>query len=65
MTLSEMWNVVENPITSNVEIPGYSYCPCQSYTQNSGVALYVKSGLVPIHRPDLRKSTADFESVWV
>jgi len=61
--VSETWNSFENPITSNVEIPGYRYFPCQSYTQNGGVALYVNLGLAPIHRPDLSKCAADFESV--
>ena len=63
--VSETWNSFENPINSNVEIPGYSYFPCQSHTQNGGVAIYVKVGLNPIPRPDLGKSTTDFESVWV
>ena len=43
----------------------YSYFSSQSQTQNGGVALYVKSGLTPILRPDLGKDSIDFESVWV
>ena len=50
---------------SAVEIPGYSYFPVQSHSQNGGVALYVKSGLAPTPRPDLGKDSTSFESVWV
>ena len=56
---------VEETIIFNVEFPGYSYFLCQSHSQNGGVALYVKSGLSPIPRPDLTKDSTDFESVWV
>ena len=63
--VSETWNSFENPIKTNVEIPGYSYFPCQSHSQNGGVALYMKSGLTLIPRPDLSKDSNDFESVWV
>ena len=75
--VSETWNSLVNPIKTNVmkkrssavktnvEIPGYSYFPFQSHNQNGGVALYVKSGLTPIPRPDLGKDSIDFESVWV
>ena len=63
--VSETWNSFENPIKTNVEIPGYSYFPCQSHSQNGGVALYVKSGLNLLPRPDLSKESTDFESVWV
>ena len=31
--LSETWNSFENPIKTNIEIPGYSYFPCQSHTE--------------------------------
>ena len=63
--VSETWDSLENPIKTNVEIPGYSYFSSQSQTQNGGVALYVKSGLTPILRPGLGKDSFDFESVWV
>ena len=63
--VSETWSSFENPITTNVEIPGYSYFACQSYSQNGGFALYMKSGLTVIPRPDLCKDSKDFESVWV
>ena len=63
--VSETWNSFDVPTKTNVEIPGYSYFHSQSHTQNGGVALYVKSGLTPIPRPDLSKDSTDFESVWV
>ena len=63
--VSETWNPFDVPTKTNVEIPGYSYFHSQSHTQNGGVALYVKSGLTPIPRPDLSKDSTDFESVWV
>ena len=62
--MSETWNSFENPIETNVENPGYSF-PYQSHSQNGGVALYVKSGLTLISRPDLSKDSTDFESVWL
>ena len=62
--VSETWNSFDNPIKTNVEIPGYNYFPCQSHSQNGDVALYVKSGLTPVPRPDLSKDSTDFESVW-
>ena len=63
--VSETWNSYENPIKLNVDIPGYSYFPYQSRSQNGGVALYVKSGLIPMPRLDLSKDNSDFQAVWV
>ena len=63
--VSETWNSIQNPIKTNVEIPGYNYFPYESQSQNGGVALYVKTGLTPTPRLDLSKGNADFESVWV
>lgn len=63
--LSETWNSFENPIQINVEIPGYKYFSCQSHSQNGGVALYLKTGLILIPRPDLSKDGTDFEVIWV
>ena len=34
-------------------------------SQNGGVALYVKSGLIPTPRPDLGKDSTNFEAAWV
>ena len=62
---SETWDSFENPIKMNVEIPGYSYFSSQSHTQNGGVAVYIKSSLTPIPRPDLGKNSRDYESVWI
>ena len=63
--VSETWDSFENPIKMNVEIPGFCYFSSQSHTQNGGVALYIKSSLTPIPRPDLGKNSTDYESVWV
>ena len=63
--LSETWNSFENPVKTNVEIPGYSYFSYQSHSQNGGVALYVKSSLSPTPRPDLSRDSTSFETVWV
>ena len=63
--LSETWNSIENPVKTNVQIPGYSYFPYQSHSQNGGVVLYVKSGLSPTPRPDLSRDSTSFETVWV
>ena len=63
--VSETWNSFDNPIKTNVQIPRYDYFPYQSHSQNGGVALYVKSGLTPIPRPELSKDSTDFETVWV
>ena len=65
IALSETWNSIQNPIKTNVEIPGYKYFPCGSQSQNGGVALNVKTGLTQTPRPDLSKDNPDFESVWV
>ena len=59
--VSETLNSFENPTKTNVEIPGYRYFPCQSHSQNGGVALYIKSGLTLIPRLDLSKDSIDFE----
>ena len=48
-----------------MEIPGHSYFPYQSHSQNGGVVLYVKSGLSPTPRPDLSRDSTSFETVWV
>ena len=63
--VSETWNSFENPIKTNVEVPCYSYFPQQSHSQNGGVALYIKTNLTSIVRPDLERDSHDFESVWV
>ena len=63
--VSETWNSFENPIKTNVDIPGYRNFSNQSHSQNCGVGLYVKSGLNSTHRPDLGKDSSDFETVWV
>ena len=40
--VSETWNSSDISTKANVEIPGYSYLPFQSHTQNGGIAFYMK-----------------------
>eukprot|EP00794_Sanderia_malayensis_P008404 gene8404-9304_t len=65
VAVSELWHTFDNPISLNVEIPGYKLFLAQSHSQNGGVGLYVKSCLNPILRMDLSKGSIDYETVWV
>ena len=38
--VSEIWHSMDNPLSSNVDIPGYTFFKTQSLTQNGGVGLY-------------------------
>ena len=40
--VSETWDSLENPIKTNIDIPGYSFFSVQSHSQNGGVGLYVR-----------------------
>ena len=44
--VSEMWNSKDNPIVTNVEIPGYKLYTTLSLSQNDGVGLYVQQSFV-------------------
>ncbi len=63
--VSEIWDSDNHPITTNVDIPGYTLYKTSSSSQNGGVGLYIKSSLTAIHRNDLNISNSDFETVWV
>ena len=63
--VSEMWHSKDNPISSNVDIPGYKFYETSSLSQNGGVGLYVKTTLTSNPRIELDSSTNDFETVWV
>ena len=54
-----------NPISSNVDIPGYKSFKTKSVTQNDGVGLYIRDSLTYNPRIDLDSCTDDFETVWV
>ena len=40
--VSEIWHSNDNPISSNVDIPGYTLFKSSSASQNGGVGLYIK-----------------------
>ena len=63
--VSEIWHSVDNPLSSNVNIPGYTFHKTESLTQNGGVGLYIKDSLVSNSRTDLDSCTNDFETIWV
>ena len=63
--VSETWDSTDNPIISNVDIPGYTFFKTSSLTQNGGVGLYIKQSFTPNPRVDLDTCTIDFETVWV
>ena len=63
--MSEIWHSIDNPLSSNVDIPGYTFFKTQSLTQNGGVGLYIKDSLTSNPRTDLDSFTDDFETVWV
>ena len=63
--VSEVWHSNDNPILSNVEIPGYTFYKTSSCSQNGGAGLYIKNSLTSNPRIDLDSSTDDFETAWV
>ena len=63
--VSEIWHSMDNPLSSNVDIPGYNFFKTQSLTQNGGVGLYIKDSLTSSPRTDLDSCTNDFETIWV
>ena len=63
--VSEIWHSNDNPISSNVNIPGYTFLSTKSVTQNGGVGLYIRDSLTSNPRNDLDSCTDDFETVWV
>lgn len=55
----------KNPLSSNINISGYSFFSSKSKSQNGSVGLYVKTGLGPVPRHDLNASTDHYETVWI
>ena len=55
--VSEIWHSMDNPISSNVDIPGYTFFKTQSLTQNGGVGLCIKDSLTFNPRTDLDSCT--------
>ena len=63
--MSEIWHSNDNPISSNVDIPGYKFFKTKSVTQNGGVGLHIRDSLTYNPHIDLDSCTDDFETVWV
>ena len=63
--VSEIWHSSDNPISSNVDIQGYTFLSTKSVTQNGGVGLSIRDSLTSNPRNDLDSLTDDFETVWV
>ena len=65
VAVSETWDSFESPLSTNVNIPGYTFLSTKSKSQNHGVGLYIKTCLGPIPRPELDSNSDDYETVWV
>ena len=63
--VSEIWHSNDNPISPNVDIPGYTLFKTSSISQNGGVGLYIKNSLNFNPRVDLDSCSDDFETIWV
>ena len=63
--VSETWDSIKNPLSTNVNISGYGFFSTKSKSQNGGVGLYARTGLGPVPRPNLNASTDHYETVWV
>ena len=63
--VSEIWHSNDNPISTNVDIPGFIFFKTSSLTQNGGVGLYIRNTLTCKSRTELDSCTTDFETVWV
>ena len=62
--VSETWDSFERPLSTNVDIPGYTFLSLKSQSQNGGVGLYIKICLGPVPRPDLDSDSDEYETVW-
>ena len=65
VAISETWDTFESPLSTNVNISGYTFLSLKSKSQNGGVGLYIKTRLGPIPRPELDSNSDDYETVWV
>ena len=63
--MSEIWHSNDNPYSSNVDIPSFTFFKTSSLGQNGGVGLYIGNALTSKPRLDLDSCTDDFETVWV
>ena len=59
-----MHSTVRNPLSSNVNISGYSFFSTKSKSRNGDVNVYAKTGLWPVPRADLNAASTDhYETV--
>ena len=65
VAVSETWDSLEGPLSTNVEIPGYTFFSSKSKSQNGGVGLYIKTSLCPGLRSDLNSDSDEYETVWI
>ena len=63
--VSEIWDSINNPLSTNVKIPVYSFFSTKSKSRNGGVGLYARKGLGPVARPNLNAGTDHYETIWV
>ena len=61
--VSEIWHSNDNPISSNVDILGYTFFKTSYLSQNGGVGLYIKGSLTSKPRIDLDSCIEGFETV--
>ena len=65
VAVSETWDSIERPLSTNVEIPGYTFFSSKSKSGNGGVGLYIKTSLGPVLRSDLNSDSDEYETVWI
>ena len=61
--VSEIWHSNDNPISSNVDIPGYTLFKSSSTSQDGSIGWYVKNSLTSNPRVDLDSCYDDFEII--
>ena len=64
VAVSETWDSFARPVSSNINMAGYTFLSSKSHSQNGGVGLYIKTSLGPVPRPDLVSDSEDYETVW-
>ena len=64
VAVSETWDSFARPLSTNVNIPGYTFLSSKSQSQNGGVGLYIKTCLGPVPRPELDSNSDEYETVW-
>ncbi len=65
VAVSETWDSFDRPLSTNVNIDGYTFLSAKSQTQNGGVGLYIKTCLGAIPRSELDSNCDEYETIWV